>query len=89
MGKQGWRILCRRNNAYLHQRIVTNMGDDRGSTKDRFYGWIIVTILVIIFVSIPLYVYSENGSMGLLDWALEGLIMMFIWFGVVAFFKKQ
>jgi len=65
------------------------MGDDRGNTKDRFYGWIIVTILVIIFVSLPLYVYSENGSMGLLDWALEGLIMMFIWFGVVAFFKKQ
>ena len=66
-----------------------NMGDDRGSTKDRFYGWIIVTILVIIFVSIPLYVYSEKGSGGFLDWALEGLIMMFIWFGVVAFFKKQ
>ena len=66
-----------------------NMGDDRGSTKDRLYGWIIVTILVIIFVSIPLYVYSEKGSMGFLDWALEGLIMMFIWFGVVAFFKKQ
>ena len=36
-----------------------------------------------------LYVYSEKGSMGFLDWALEGLIMMFIWFGVVAFFKKQ
>ena len=65
------------------------MGDFRGNTKDRFYGWIIVTILVIIFVSIPLYVYSEKGSMGFLDWALEGLIMIFIWFGVVAFFKKQ
>ena len=32
-------IICRGvddagdNNAYLHQRIVMNMGDDRGSTK--------------------------------------------------------
>ena len=66
-----------------------NMGDIRETTKDRFYGWIIVTILVIIFVSIPLYVYSEKGNTGFMEWALEGLIMMFVWFGVVALFKKM
>ena len=66
---------------------MMNMEDVDGGVKERLYGFLFLATLVIIFLSILLFIYSQKGLDGLGEMA-GGLFLMLIWVGAVKLYGK-